>query len=282
MAKKFSSPWYTETKTRYERGKFKTVTSPEGYLFAKGQYNTKIQRTDLPDYFREVYNREKVFANVKDIVDVFYKPNYWSTNHLYKDDFLYISWKEKIHEEQDQYGWTHTSGYELLLFGWAVKDFVDAALEYAEGNMREKLLGIQKVIAEKVVWYVHLNPDRYELMNDYCGVIPDVTFITRPMEQMSKPLSVEEQIQAMDDFCKKHQCNHVNTIHLETEDDVRKLSESLPSLPMDQAVRPVFLCVTTMNYTDKGEDHMQMWLWRQIKQDQATIHDVYVKRDPAW
>ena len=96
MNKKQYANFYTDRKFKSINHNLTEVYDENNYLFAKGIYKTKILEKELPEYFVKLYLSIKyVFVSVKNIKDIKYKPNY-STNHLYKDDLLYISYDKPI------------------------------------------------------------------------------------------------------------------------------------------------------------------------------------------
>ena len=63
-----------------------------------GHYPTKIKKEDLPEDFVEFHSRSiwymYGYLKTSDVIDVGYKP--FKINHLFKDDYIYISYKEKL------------------------------------------------------------------------------------------------------------------------------------------------------------------------------------------
>lgn len=278
MAKQIKSPWYTETKTRWNHGAYETIHN-NGCLFAKGEYKTKITVSDLPEWYKEIWIRGKVYVCAKDISDIVYKPNWFSDNHLFKDDFLYICWNgKKLRQESVDGRYVSCEDYDMLLHGWAVKDFVEEAIPYAEGEMKSTLEDIQRRINDKIAWYIHMNPERNELGSGFQDIKPKVTFILRDMSKFKRPLSETEQIEAMENFCVKHNCVHIGTLKLYTEEDVRKLAMSLPELKIDTIVRPIFLYVSTSQYIDNDVDAMERMMFRYIFRNKANIHQIFVRK----
>ena len=278
MPKKITAPWYTESKSGWSTHNHEFIECRnDPFLYSKGRYTTCITREDLPEWYAEIYLRRKMFVSAKGITDIVYEPNFFSDNHLFKDDFLYISWSgTKIQIQDGPHSLGLYDGYDLLLWGWGVKHFVDFAIPYAEGEMREKLESIKERIEQKIVWYVHMNPERWELSLGYEDIHPKVTFLTRPMDKLCRPLSTAEQLAAMEEFCTKHHCKHIGTIRVETEADVAAIANALPRLQAGDPVRPIFLYAYTRNYSDKGEDPMERILDRHFQKCKATLTPVYM------
>lgn len=81
-----------------ERGRFMTFTQPEGYLYSgvNTSRKTKIKPEDLPPYYIEIKNYKRPgYLKVKGVKDILYRESPFH-NHAFKDDFLYISYSDKI------------------------------------------------------------------------------------------------------------------------------------------------------------------------------------------
>ena len=149
MARKKYANFYTDRKFKTINHNLITVTDENNYLFAKGVYKTKILEDDLPKYFVKVYYGTKnQYISIKNIKDMLYKPNY-STNHLYKDDFLYISYDKKIIiNKMDNY----YINYDILIYGSAIVDFIKAVKENNTYNVKD----IEKELNKKSEWFKNI------------------------------------------------------------------------------------------------------------------------------
>ena len=87
----------------YTQGKFgkrfrETVDTNNEYLYSRGHYPTKIKEEDLPEDYIEFRSRVIWYMigylKTSGVVDMDYKA--LKINHLFKDDYLYISYKEKL------------------------------------------------------------------------------------------------------------------------------------------------------------------------------------------
>lgn len=146
MNKKQYANFYTDRKFKSINHNLVEVHNENNYLFAKGIYKTKILENELPEYFVKLYLSIKyVFVSVKNIKDIKYKPNY-STNHLYKDDLLYISYdKPLIKNENDNY----YSNYEIFLYGSAIVDFINELKKRGSFDIKD----IENDLQKKKEWY---------------------------------------------------------------------------------------------------------------------------------
>lgn len=129
MAKKITAPFYTETKVGI-RNLFHDTRLPDGCLYSKGIYRTKITAEDLPEHYIHGWIfKVQGYISVLGIKDIAYRPNY-HINHLHRDDHLYISYDKKITYEADEHGrmWHHN--YDAVLWGYMIVDFIRAVRKF--------------------------------------------------------------------------------------------------------------------------------------------------------
>ena len=127
--KRITAPFYTETKVGL-KALFHNTRLPNGYLYSKGEYKTKITAEDLPEHY--IYGwifKALGYISVLGVKDIVYKPNY-HINHLHRDDFLYISYDKPIVETKDKHGYDIREGYDALLYGHMILDFIRAVRKY--------------------------------------------------------------------------------------------------------------------------------------------------------
>lgn len=148
----------------YTCGKFgkrprETCDTKNPFLYSGGRYPTKIKREDLPDDYIEIRSRViwymTGYLRTSGIVDMRYK---WRRiNHLFKDDYLYISYKEKLEEETDKWGFTDFVNYDVCLCGNDIIDVVLAAEKYSTCDTASVRCGIE----EKRIWLRDNEPEEY-------------------------------------------------------------------------------------------------------------------------
>ena len=111
------SPAQTKTKKRisanlYTHGKFgrrlrEIVDTDNPFLYSCGRYLTKITPDDLPEDYIEIHSRSiwymSGYLKTSGIVDMYY--TYCKENHLFKDDYIYLSYNKKLHLETTQWGY---------------------------------------------------------------------------------------------------------------------------------------------------------------------------------
>lgn len=153
------------TSNVYTRGKFgkrlrETLDTENPFLYSHGRYPTKITAEDLSEDYIEFHSRViwymTGYLKTSDIVDMDYRP--FRINHMFKDDYLYISYKEKLRIETDRYGFTDYVNYDVCVCGGAIVDIVLAAELYS--NFDTTL--IREKIEEKRVWFRDNHSDSYK------------------------------------------------------------------------------------------------------------------------
>lgn len=122
---------YTTGKIIFDRsvGRHAYVSAPNGHLYSGGKRLFKCSETDLPEYFAPVYcYRCNGYMNAKDVKYLLYVPNYF-TNHEYKDDMLYVSYKNPI----IKVGASRRSfyaNYDYMMSGPTIVTFAEAVKKY--------------------------------------------------------------------------------------------------------------------------------------------------------
>jgi hypothetical protein len=96
------------------------------------------------------------YISAKGVKYLLYKPNYIFDNHLHKDDSLFISYNNQIKPIEYDDGFDWYEGYDEVLSGSMIVDFVKAASKYSDYDVRE----IQAEIARKRVFYYERNPEQ--------------------------------------------------------------------------------------------------------------------------
>lgn len=129
MAKRIKAPFYTETKVGL-KSLYENTRLPNGCLYSKGEYKTKITAEDLPEHYIQGYIfKVQGYISVLGIKDVVYTANY-HVNHLHKDDFLYISYDKPITKEVDKRGRIDHLNYDAVLWGYMIVDFIRAVRKH--------------------------------------------------------------------------------------------------------------------------------------------------------
>jgi len=146
---------YMESKL--DRKTFTAVRDPDGYLFAAGSYPTKILPVDLPEWYVSGYMyKMQGHVSAKGVKHLLYVPNYVFDNHLHKYDALFISYDSPIEPIEDERGFKFYKGYDHVLGGYSLVDFVEAVGKYSDYDVHD----LQAEIARKTAFFYERNPDQ--------------------------------------------------------------------------------------------------------------------------
>lgn len=149
----------------YTKGKFgkrirETVDTDNPFLYSHGRYPTRITEEDLPEYYLPIHSRSIWYMNgflkTTGIVDLDY--TYCKEKHLFKDDYIYISYSEKLRSEIGRWGFRDIVNYDVCISGNDIVDIVLAAEKYSGLDTRN----VRKKIEEKRVWLRDNEPDFYD------------------------------------------------------------------------------------------------------------------------
>lgn len=149
----------------YTQGKFgkewrRTADTDNPDLYSYGRYPTKIQAEDLPEYYLPISSRSiwymQGYLKTSGIADIGY--TYCKVNHLFKDDYIYISYKEKLRKTETEWGTVKYENYDLCISGNDIVDIVLAAEKYSSIDTSE----VRSLIEEKRIWLRDNEPAEYE------------------------------------------------------------------------------------------------------------------------
>ncbi|MDD7610002.1 MAG: hypothetical protein PUJ82_03665 [Spirochaetales bacterium] len=148
--------------TVYTCGKFgkrlrETLDTDNECLYAHGRYPTKIKAEDLPSDYIKFHSRSiwymHGFLKTSGIVDIGYRA--CLENHLFKDDYIYISYKEKLRKEKGSWGIEDYANYDVCICGNSIIPIVLAA----EKNSGVDISEVKKLIEEKRLWLLENYPE---------------------------------------------------------------------------------------------------------------------------
>lgn len=149
--------YYTETmRTGYRKGGH-IIRDPNGWLFSLGQHPTKIKVEDLPEWYVHVYlYKQWSYLRAEGVKYLQYKANEF-TNHMFKDDVLYISYKNPIVPSSAP--WTWYEGHDVRLYGGSIIQFIIAVDKYSP---EVDTMPVKEAIEKKRLWLKEHWPDDYE------------------------------------------------------------------------------------------------------------------------
>lgn len=148
MAERVWRTYYSEGRYKHGNDGWQYEHGKDCTLFSDGRYPTKIQPIDLPKWYVYGYCYHQYgYISAKGVKEMLYQPTHF-TNHLFKDDLLYISYdQELVKVEQDHHPFV--KGYDHVLHGWFIIDFIKAVDQHSEIDTAS----IKRQINEKLAWY---------------------------------------------------------------------------------------------------------------------------------
>ena len=156
--KKFNSFLYT--KGKFGRDFRETLDTNAEFLYSHGRYPTKIREEDLPDDYVKILSRSIWYMigylKASGVKDVRYDPR--KVNHLFKDDYLLISYDKPIVEVMTQWGTTAFEDFDVAICGNSIVPIVLAIEKYSDADTTD----VRKKIQEKVLWYKENCAEEYE------------------------------------------------------------------------------------------------------------------------
>ncbi len=156
--KRLNSTLYFIHKWKKGGGYREMISSEDGSLFSD-VFPTKIFPEDLPEwYIYGRYYKRFGYISTKGVVDLVYVPGKF-TNHFLKDDFLYISYKEKITkiEPEDKWSYEKYNGYDHMIYGSEILDFLIGARDYSGYDIS----ALVEQLREKKRWLQATYPDEF-------------------------------------------------------------------------------------------------------------------------
>lgn len=117
MKKRINSVIYT--KGKFGKGWRETCDTDNPFLYSHGRYPTKITVEDLPEDYLKIHSRViwymQGYLKTSGIVDMKY--TWMKENHLFKDDYIYISYKEPLQAEKNSWGHIKYTNYDVCHSG---------------------------------------------------------------------------------------------------------------------------------------------------------------------
>lgn len=120
-------------------------------LYSMGRYPTKIIKEDLPEFYIEFSSRTiwymTGYLKTLGVVDIEYKEA--KNNHLFKDDYLYISYKEKLKFRKNKWGSKDYINYDICICGNSIVPILLYIEKYSNFNINR----IKQKIYDKIEWF---------------------------------------------------------------------------------------------------------------------------------
>lgn len=126
-------------------------------LFSQGKYPTKLTYWDLPpEFLSGTYYGVHGYMRFNHIKGLWYQPCY-HTNHMFRDDFLYISYHHSITSCPSPYS-SNRNEYDEFVSGYMILYF----LRKVEIETFYRDPGIWHQIEEKRAWLKATYPEDYQ------------------------------------------------------------------------------------------------------------------------
>lgn len=165
MGKRIAAKFYTMGK--FGRKERRVLDEDNPFLYSQGRYPTKITREDLPEDFIEICGPVTWYMTgylkTSGIVDLAY--TWGKFNHLFKDDFLFLSYSEKFRTEVSQWSYedyinSDYDNFDFLISGNDIPKLVLAAEKYSGIDTT----AIRAEIEKKRIWLRDNKPDDYKIL----------------------------------------------------------------------------------------------------------------------
>lgn len=145
---------------KFGKGLRETLDTENPLLYSDGRYPTKLSSEDLPEDYIAFSSRVIWYMNgyirTSGIIDMKYR---WvKENHLFKDDYIYISYHGPLKEVVGRWGFTDIEDYDVCVCGNDIIRIVLAAEKYSGFDTAE----IRSEIEKKRVWLRDHEPEFYQ------------------------------------------------------------------------------------------------------------------------
>lgn len=156
--RKLNSNLYT--KGKIDRNTWRPTDEKNELLYSMKWYPTKIKEEDLPEEYTKFKSKTiwymTGYLKTSGIVDIDYE--YTKNNHLFKDDYLYISYDKKIEIVKGKYGNDEVRNFDFMICG---VDLIKV-LFAIEKNSNIDTTEVREKIKEKFEWWKKNEVDAYK------------------------------------------------------------------------------------------------------------------------
>lgn len=165
--KRFNSCIYTCGK--FGKGFREILDTENPYLYSYGRYPTLITADDLPEDYLKIHSRAiwymDGYLRTSGVKDIKYR---WAReNHLFKDDYIYLSYDSPIKAVTNEYGFDDYSGYDLCICGNDIPEIILWIEHYSGIDTTEVRNGIEA----KRIW---LRDNKENFYNEHIGEDRDI------------------------------------------------------------------------------------------------------------
>ncbi len=110
---------YIYTKGHFGKRNRETLDTDSQFLYSGGIYPTKIEEKDLPEYYCKIHSRSiwymEGFVRTIDVKYIDY--SFVDENHLFKDDYIYISYNKPIRTIKNGWSYMDYEDYDVHISG---------------------------------------------------------------------------------------------------------------------------------------------------------------------
>lgn len=156
--KRIGANVYTQGKFGKSRREITDTDNP--FLYSGGIYPAKLTAVDLPEDYIVIRSRViwylKGYLRTSGIVDMAY--TWVKENHLFKDDYIYISYHGPLKEVTSKWGHKDIEGYDVCVCGNDIIGIVLAAEKYSGFDTSK----VRDEIEKKRIWLRDNEPDYYK------------------------------------------------------------------------------------------------------------------------
>ncbi len=132
-----------------------------GTLYSKGRYKTSIKESDLPDTYIKCHARVFHYAygyiKTDGVKDIAY--TYMKENHVFKDDYLYLSYDEPLKPVYSRWGNIYDYENGICLDG---NDIIRVLLAVEKNSPNVDTSQVRKLIDEKIEYLRTYEQPYYE------------------------------------------------------------------------------------------------------------------------
>lgn len=151
---------YLYTKGMYGDRHLMDYDEETEFLYAKGKKRTNIRKEDLTEDYIEfssgTIGYRTGYIKTSEITDMKYVPR--MNNHLFRDDYLFISYHGKITHDPFDYTYEGYPEFDMHICRYSAFRILLAAERYSGFDTSE----IRKLIEEKKQWSRENHPKEYE------------------------------------------------------------------------------------------------------------------------
>ncbi len=151
---------FVYTKGKFGKGFRETLDRDNQFLYSGGYYRTKIKAEELPPHYCPIHSRSiwymDGFVRTEGVKYVDY--SFIDENHLFKDDYIYISYSKPIRTVPTSWGGTDMTDYNVAICG---NDIIPILFYIEKFSPDVETSHVRKKILQKVKLYREHYPEDF-------------------------------------------------------------------------------------------------------------------------